>query len=307
VIPDGILALLPFEALVAGGKPVWKKGGNGYFPSGVTYLGDIHPISYYQSLTALTLGRKLPKKDKPAERLLVFADPVFQRHDPRARKAKKTTIARKENEFVIKLMKAAQRTAGGAFNLSRLPDTAELADRLRALFGDAGDVYTGFDASKKKLLEEIAPDLDKYGTLVFATHGLINGRLIGLLEPALALTTVPAGTDGFLTMTEVMELNLNADLAALTACQTGLGKTTAGEGVMSMGRAFLCSGARSVLMSLWSVSEEASVALMKNFFTNAKHGMSRRDAWEKARKDLRAAGYEHPFFWASFVLVGEVN
>ena len=92
------------------------------------------------------------------------------------------------------------------------------------------------------------------------------------MEPVLVLTLVPAGTDGFLRMTEVMGLNMNADIVALTACQTGLGKRTAGEGTMGMGRAFQYAGAKSVLMSLWSVSEVASVNLVKSFFQNIKEG-----------------------------------
>ena len=67
------------------------------------------------------------------------------------------------------------------------------------------------------------------------------------MEPVLVLTLVPPGTDGFLRMTEVMGLNMNADIVALTACQTGLGKRTAGEGTMGMGRAFQYAGAKSVL------------------------------------------------------------
>ncbi len=69
-------------------------------------------------------------------------------------------------------------------------------------------------------------------------------------------------------MTEVMRLDMNADIVALTAYQTGLGKRTAGEGTMGMGRAFQYAGAKSVLMSLCSVSEIASVKLVKSFFQN---------------------------------------
>jgi CHAT domain-containing protein len=80
-----------------------------------------------------------------------------------------------------------------------------------------------------------------------------------------------------------------------------------GEGTMGMGRAFQYAGAKSVLMSLWSVSEKASVNLVENFFKHTKEGKSRLEALRLARKEIRDKGYDHPFYWAPFILVGEVN
>jgi len=100
---------------------------------------------------------------------------------------------------------------------------------------------------------------------------------------------------------------MNADMVALTACQTGLGKELSGEGVMGMGRAFQFAGAKSVLMSLWSVSEKSSTTLVENFFKNLKDGKNKLEALKLAREDIRKQGYDHPFYWAGFILVGEVN
>jgi CHAT domain-containing protein len=108
-------------------------------------------------------------------------------------------------------------------------------------------------------------------------------------------------------MSEVMGLKMNADIVALTACQTGLGKRISGEGTMGMGRAFQYAGAKSVLMSMWSVSEESSVKLVENFFKHLESGKSKIEALQLARRDIRKAGYVHPFFWAAFILAGEVN
>ena len=73
---------------------------------------------------------------------------------------------------------------------------------------------------------------------------------------------------------------------------------------MSMGRAFQFAGAESVLMTLWSVEETASVLLVENFFRNLKAGKSKAEALSSARSAIREAGYDHPFFWAAFILVG---
>ena len=118
---------------------------------------------------------------------------------------------------------------------------------------------------------------------------------------------VPHGTDGYLTMSEVAGMKMNADVAALTACQTGTGVKLAGEGIMSMGRAFQCAGAKSVVMSLWSVAEDSSVIMMEEFFKGLKTGKSKREAWTNARIEVRKAGFDHPFFWGAFILVGEAD
>lgn len=74
---------------------------------------------------------------------------------------------------------------------------------------------------------------------------------------------------------------------------------------MSMGRAFQYAGAKSVLMSLWSVAEDSSVMLVEKFFKHMKDANSNLEALQLARAEVRKEGYEHPFFWAPFILVGE--
>src|SRR4030042_2491580 len=107
-MPDGILAILPFEALVVSGKATWRGEGAKAYPEGLTFLGDLHPISYHQSITALTLVRTLGEKKKPGERLLVVADPVFDMQDKRAQGAGETKVASKEKEHQVKLMAAME-------------------------------------------------------------------------------------------------------------------------------------------------------------------------------------------------------
>lgn len=101
-----------------------------------------------------------------------------------------------------------------------------------------------------------------------------------------------------------MGLKIPADLVALTACSTGLGRELTGEGVMNMGRAFQYAGARYILMSLWSVSEVTTVKLTERFFARLKEGQEPLDAVRGARADVRQDGYDHPYFWAPFILVG---
>ena len=308
IIPDGVLALLPFEILVTGGKPEWK-GTWGDQLEGLTYVSDRYSLTYYQSLTSMTLVRTLAKNRKPGDRILVMADPVFQMNDARAQDSAPTEnyYAQAAGSGSIALMAAVEDETGGFFKLPRLDKTSDLAKYIGGLYGSKSDVYTGLQSSKKTFLSKIAPHLEKYQSVVFATHGLASNKVPGILEPVLALTMVPYGTDGLLKMSEVADLRMDADIAALIACETGTGVKLAGEGIMSMGRAFQSAGVRSVLMSLWSVSVDASVMMTEQFFKYLKEGKTKKEAWALARKEVRAGGFNNPFFWGAFILVGEAD
>ncbi len=164
----------------------------------------------------------------------------------------------------------------------------------------------GMDATKAAVTNR---SLKEYGSIIFATHGYYEEGGSCVNEPILALAGAEqtASTDGILKMTEVIGLDLNADLVALTACQTALGKHVTGEGTMGMGWAFQYAGARSVLMTLWAVDEEASVKLVSAFFRHLKSGKSKLESLNLARKDIRQAGFDRPYYWAPFILLGEAQ
>ena len=74
---------------------------------------------------------------------------------------------------------------------------------------------------------------------------------------------------------------------------------------MNLGRAFQYAGSSAVLVSLWPVAEKSSIELSKRFFYHLKYGKTHREALKFARDDIREYGYEHPFYWAPFILIGE--
>jgi len=117
--------------------------------------------------------------------------------------------------------------------------------------------------------------------------------------------------DGLLTVGEILDdprLELTAELVVLSACQTGLGSLHAAEGTVGLQRAFLGRGAGSVLVSLWNVSDEATLALMLAFYghwLNDDDEPSKAEALRRAQTDVRSKPqYEHPKYWAAFQLVG---
>ena len=158
-----------------------------------------------------------------------------------------------------------------------------------------------------------------------AARGL--GRLRGAEDPLLRSGLVFAGAnlmgasdgttedvgDGWVTAEDVSQMDLQGtDLAVLSACETGLGDVKVGDGVQGLQRAFLLAGARSLIMSLYSVPDAESRELMRDFYGSLKAGKTKAAALHEAelkmiRERRTKGGAAHPFFWASFVLVGEPN
>ncbi|MEW6140128.1 MAG: CHAT domain-containing tetratricopeptide repeat protein [Thermodesulfobacteriota bacterium] len=304
IIPDGVLALLPFEALVTGGAAEWYTGRQGDFPRGLTYLGDRNPVVYSQSLTAMTLARQIAKTEEIGPAVLVMTDPVFSPSDERVRDVQiPKTQAGELN--CSRAKSAVERALAGPVSLRRLKETGELGNRLKEQYGESCEVLSGLHCSKRAFMMRVSGNSSSFRHLIFGTHGFTANDFPGVMEPFLALTMVPDGIDGFLTMTDVAGLKINADVATLMACKTGVGTKLEGEGVMSMGRSFQCAGARSVIMSLWSVAEKPSVMLLEEFFKGRQQGLGKLQAWVRSKAVLREKGFEHPFFWASFILVGE--
>ena len=304
IIPDGSLGVVPFEMLVLNNAGHIITDGKIPQTSGAEFFGDRNPVSYYQSVTALTLARTLGKRKKTGEKTIAMVDPVFTINDRRLLKYAKQSQEKLATTLPTDLLVPMEEQ--NSLTFPRVELTAQLGESLKKADPSRTDIYEGMDARKSVILGK---DLTPYRSVVFATHGYFGKDLPGIQEPVLVLTLLdqPKGEDGFLRMSEVMGLNINCDIAALTACQTGLGRNISGEGTMGMGRAFQFAGAKSVLMSLWSVSEKASLDLVENFFRHLREGKNKQESLKLAQDEIRKQGFDHPFFWAPFILVGEVN
>jgi CHAT domain-containing protein len=151
--------------------------------------------------------------------------------------------------------------------------------------------------------------LRDYRILHLSTHGVADAA--DPKRSALVFSLVaPDGTPrpGTLSASEIAGLDMRADLVVLSACQTALGRQVAGEGLLSLTRAFLHAGAASVIASLWRVDDEATAALLTHFYRTLFRTPSLAPAAALRQAQLaigRDSRWRSPFYWASFTLQGE--
>ena len=308
IVPDEAIGLLPLEGLVESlpAQLTWKEGAHGPVAQGVSYVGDRHSFSYWQSGTSLSMVRRL-NKGGGGEQVLVVADPVFDVADARVAGTMMAQAPPQPAEGGFRLLREVRDSLGQEYGQGlflRLERSGALVDRLEKLYGEKVKALVGTQAREGVLKRE---SLQQYGKVIFSTHGVLDGSLPWLRQPALVLSLVgnEEGEDGYLTMAEVMDLKLRAEVVGLMACESGAGRVISGEGVAGMGRAFQYAGARSVLASLWSVEDESTNLLAEAFLQAVSRGEDRAQALASARAHLRQSGYDHPFFWAPFTLIGE--
>jgi len=178
---------------------------------------------------------------------------------------------------------------------------AEIA-KIRPLFKPGKSlILQGEGASEENVKKE---DLGRYKVLHFAVHGIVDDRKPG--RSALLLSPGPSGSeDGLLQMGEILGLDLKADLAVLSSCESGLGRFVRGEGIVGLSRAFFHAGASAVLMSLWPVHDQATSQLMERFYHGLRAGRSIEAALREAKAEMAGSEeYGHPYYWAPFIASG---
>lgn len=280
------------------------------------YLGEKFSFAYIPSASVLKILRgNLKESGLNSDGVVAFADPVFS-VEQLEKEHKKEKQSATNKLYSIKGELYVKRGALRKWPPERLPETADEADLFREQIGN-GMVYKGLGASEKNVWEA---GLENAKYILFSTHGFL-GKEAGnkdIAEPALVLSLVnnPEEYDGLLSMTEAAGLRLNCDAVILSACNSAGESGKGGEGFAGMARSFLVAGSQAVVASHWQVESRATKMLMEKFGVFLKNN-GRLPALEAARKAVKNAvveygehrkikvSYAHPYFWASFVLLGE--
>ncbi|MEL6986373.1 MAG: CHAT domain-containing protein, partial [Bacteroidota bacterium] len=185
-------------------------------------------------------------------------------------------------------------------NLNYIYDEIESANQFHK-----GELFIKEEATAHKFLEA-AP---KSKIIHLATHGVIDD--LNPMESGFMFSKSKDKEDyDFISATTIYGMDLHADLAVISACNTGYGKLQEGEGVMSLGRAFLHSGCKSILMSLWLANDKSTSEIITNLYKYASENVEKDKALRSAKLEyLESADpiTAHPYFWANMIAVGDMT
>ncbi len=337
IVPSGPLTTLPFSVLVTKG---WT--GDVDIPSvrlrDVSWLGLRQPITVLPSIASFNALRRIARPTLARAPFAGFGNPLLEGDSTRKADKLRSVIAEKKQncadvvfmrEFKAKTDTFEQEQpppaspvslGGGASvvdirRLAPVPETADLVcDVANYLRATEDDVFLGARASESQIKAlSSSGRLSSYKVLSLATHGVVAGEVEGSVEPGLIFTppAVPSDVDdGYLSASEVANLKFDADWVILSACNTAAGGSQGAEALSGLARAFFYAGARALLVSHWSVYEQAAVKLVTKAFDEmeADASIGRAEALRRSMAYLVVSGrdYEsHPAYWAPFAVVGE--
>lgn len=303
IIPDGVLSYLPFEALLTE-----EAAGNKEDYQALSFLIDTCSISYAYS-ASLWLEAKRGERYPTKSDFIAFA-PIFPEGVPGQSRAANLLA---NNNTSIDSTRASNSalpmTRDEVLSIKNIFDQKAgfMARWFGGLFNNYSQVYLEKDASEQRLKSE---NLHDYRYVHLATHGFANRAAPDLSGLAFADDSTSSQEDGVLYLGEIYNLSLNADLVALSACETGAGKLSRGEGLLGLSRGFLYAGARNLLVSLWKVNDASTARLMQEFYGNLLEGQSKAEALRNAKLHLirghdSNSKFARPYHWAPFVLIGE--
>lgn len=281
IVGTEVLQYIPFAALPS---PQSKQDSRLKTQDSRLFLIETNEIVNLPSASAVAILRKsIEGRKQPPRQIAVFADPIFSGDDARLPAA--STV---RNSF------------------ARLKFTRQEAEKI-AVFAPPENrfVATDFQASLANFRKQ---DLSQFRIWHFATHGTLDSRFPELSGVILSLVDEKGKSqDGFLRLSEIYNLRLNAKLVALSACETALGTEIRGEGLIGLSHGFMYAGAESVLASLWRVDDRATSVLMSRFYEKIlKENLRPSEALQKAQISMiKEKGLDNPFYWSAFTLQGE--
>ena len=280
VVPDGVLHLLPFEILRDPSE---------------SFLMDNSTVSYVPASTVLQVLRKTPRPEEPQRDFLGVGDAPYQGH-----KSLSENIG-KPNGTTMRMLRGFSEAFGTP--LYDLPQTRVEVLNVSRVFGKDAVVLLGSQATETAFKSQPLAD---FKILHLAVHGFADPEFPE--RSGLVLGVDPnSRDDGLLQVREITRLHFNAELVTLSACDSGVGKLHGEEGITNVAGAFLVSGAKSVVASLWSADDTYTLALMESFYAHIAQGHDISASLRQAKLDLLSQHGRQvpPYYWAAFVLVGD--
>ena len=259
------------ELLIVPDGPLWLAPYAAFLDDNSEPLCESFRIRLIPSLTSLKIIAGCPREHQKGSGALLVGDPwVAEVTNRRGKKLlQQLKFAKQEVEMIGDILKVT-------------PLTGEKATKCEVLKG-----------------------LSSVALVHIAAHGRMESGEIALTPDPKRASRIPTKEDYILTIADVMNVKMRAQLVVLSCCHSGRGEIKA-EGVVGIARAFMGAGARSVLVSLWAIDDEATMEFMRSFYHHLVKGRSASESLNVAMKSLRESNkYSDVKYWAPFVLIGD--
>jgi CHAT domain-containing protein len=285
IIPDNCLHYIPFETFLTQAAPPSVVHYNR-----LAYLLRDYTIHYHYTVELLLLqGTKAANK---SGKIAAFAAEYYLKSDS-TKQIKDSVLLKNRSGYAQQLRSV----------LSPLPNAIEEVKFLKSQY--KGDFFIGKAANEQQFKSVLAGD---YSVLHLAMHGLVNEK--NPSESSLAFTEdFAAVEDNFLYAFEIKQQQIASELVVLSACETGCGKYSGGEGVISLARSFMYAGTRNIVMTLWAINDQTTASIMILFYAKLHSGLAIDDALQQAKlqylSEMNQSLAAHPMFWAPFVHIGQ--
>ena len=324
IVSDGALQYIPFGALLVAEESDRTSPRENNSQNLVPLIVRHEIVNLPSASTVAVLRRDLGDRQIASKTVAILADPVFNTKDDRVKGGvnggDETTAepeatepeepelqprARLETRLETKPRPRTRATLEGT-DWTRLPGTRQEAEAIMALVPESQrEQVFDFQATLERVT---SPAIGDYRIIHFATHGFANSvhpELSGIVMSLVDEKGAPQ--NGYLRLREIYNLNLPAELVVLSACQTGLGKQIRGEGLVGLTRGFMYAGSPRVVVSLWSVNDEATAELMSIFYRNMlQQRLTPAAALRNAQIQMwKQKKWQSPYYWAAFELQGE--
>jgi CHAT domain-containing protein len=279
IVPDAQLSLVPFDALLTAKTSNIRSGGY----AGLPYLIKKHAVMYGYS--PYLIFRRRSKEVVHSTGFLGMA-PVFDQPADTLSAFKKLT----KTNTVPPLMSSLQEVKGIYKLVSANP-----------VMKAESHIYLRSQATESKLK---SPEISHYRYIHLATHAYVNEKKPSLSGILFYPAKKDSDDDGILYTGDIYNLNLNARLVVLSACETATGQMVRGEGIIGFSRAFLYAGARNVMVSLWNVYDRSSPDLMTKFYRHLLGDEDVAHSLQRAKIEMiKEKRYSMPVYWASMIQI----